>query len=182
MKTKEEIESKKLYDADRYQRLKASDPQAVRVRNSDYYNAHKVRMLALNRAWAAANKEKLRKYNAEYHSANKDRAKALNAANPEKVRERCRTRRARKKNESIGNQKVMSEWDREWRRKRFSVCYWCCNRVPTKLCHTDHIIALSKGGSHSIENLVVSCAKCNLRKQAAPISEWNQQIKEPVLF
>jgi len=52
------------------------------------------------------------------------------------------------------------------------VCYWCNISLKGKKVHIDHYIPLSKGGEHTISNLVVSCAKCNLTKSA----------KDPIVF
>jgi 5-methylcytosine-specific restriction endonuclease McrA len=41
-------------------------------------------------------------------------------------------------------------------------CFWCHEKLD-KL-HVDHIIPLTKGGRHSIGNIVISCPKCNLIK------------------
>jgi 5-methylcytosine-specific restriction endonuclease McrA len=46
-------------------------------------------------------------------------------------------------------------------------CIYC--RMPldfskTRNVHLDHVIPLSKGGTHSITNVVWSCATCNLKK------------------
>lgn len=52
------------------------------------------------------------------------------------------------------------------------VCYWCGISFRNTKVHIDHYIPLSKGGEHTISNLVVSCQKCNCSKQA----------KDPVKF
>lgn len=36
----------------------------------------------------------------------------------------------------------------------------------------DHVIPISRGGSHSIGNLVPSCRKCNRNKHVKFVSEW----------
>lgn len=43
-------------------------------------------------------------------------------------------------------------------------CYWCNNKIIDNKYHLDHYIPLSKGGKHTISNLVVSCPNCNLKK------------------
>ena len=52
------------------------------------------------------------------------------------------------------------------------VCYWCGLSLKNKKVHIDHYIPLSKGGEHTLTNLVVSCQKCNLNKNA----------KDPIIF
>ena len=40
-------------------------------------------------------------------------------------------------------------------------CYWCKQLVPHRCGTVDHIEPRSAGGSDSIDNLVMSCSKCN---------------------
>ena len=46
------------------------------------------------------------------------------------------------------------------------VCYWCGINLKGKATHIDHYIPISKGGEHTLSNLVASCDKCNLIKHA----------------
>jgi 5-methylcytosine-specific restriction endonuclease McrA len=71
---------------------------------------------------------------------------------------------------------------RSWRTPRLVRCYWCGKKSRGNACHGDHIIALSDGGAHSLENLCISCSTCNMKKHDKPLSIWNQQIVEPVLL
>ncbi len=45
-------------------------------------------------------------------------------------------------------------------------CYWC-NMKFTKgiVKHIDHYVSIKNGGQHVLQNLVVSCAHCNLSKR-----------------
>jgi 5-methylcytosine-specific restriction endonuclease McrA len=45
----------------------------------------------------------------------------------------------------------------------------------------DHVKAFSAGGECAEENLVTACAKCNGRKSAAPLENWDQRvIRKPI--
>lgn len=44
-------------------------------------------------------------------------------------------------------------------------CHWCHKKI-TGATHADHVIALSKGGTNYISNIVPACAKCNVNKNA----------------
>lgn len=57
-------------------------------------------------------------------------------------------------------------------------CFYCNivmtkagNKFPTSL-QWDHVIPRSRGGSHSIGNIVASCRKCNHDKAAMLVMEW----------
>ena len=43
-------------------------------------------------------------------------------------------------------------------------CYWCSKKLPNG-GHADHIVPLSKGGSHTCDNIVPSCSTCNETKK-----------------
>lgn len=45
-------------------------------------------------------------------------------------------------------------------------CRWCRKAVKRGGRHFDHVIPVSKGGPHLMENIVLSCAACNLSKSA----------------
>lgn len=46
------------------------------------------------------------------------------------------------------------------------VCHLCGQLAPAKSWHLDHIIPLAAGGPHSMDNVAVSHATCNIRKGA----------------
>lgn len=45
-------------------------------------------------------------------------------------------------------------------------CFWCGD-VGLTDWHLDHFIPMSKGGPHCIDNLVIACPDCNLKKSDA---------------
>jgi 5-methylcytosine-specific restriction endonuclease McrA len=42
----------------------------------------------------------------------------------------------------------------------------------------DHVNACSTGGGHTADNLATACNKCNGRKSAASVVEWNERPKK----
>lgn len=48
-------------------------------------------------------------------------------------------------------------------------CAYCSKR--TKLTQ-DHLIPISKGGNHTVDNVVPACASCNTKKGSKCLSEW----------
>lgn len=43
-------------------------------------------------------------------------------------------------------------------------CWWCSRKLTRS--HIDHRIPLSRGGEHTIANIVMSCSQCNVRKNS----------------
>jgi len=43
-------------------------------------------------------------------------------------------------------------------------CYLCGKLIPKGHRHVDHIVPLSKGGTHRLSNLAVACNVCNMSK------------------
>lgn len=54
------------------------------------------------------------------------------------------------------------------------VCPYCDKPMRSPQKSLDHVVALSKGGMHSITNVVVCCKTCNTRKAAQAIHVWQQ--------
>ena len=52
------------------------------------------------------------------------------------------------------------------------LCYWCGNSTKYKVWHADHYVPIALGGPNCIENIVISCQKCNNKKGA----------KDPLVF
>ena len=50
-------------------------------------------------------------------------------------------------------------------------CHLCRKKCRPSEIHLDHVIPLSKGGTHTLENLRVACAKCNMAKGARACNE-----------
>jgi 5-methylcytosine-specific restriction endonuclease McrA len=59
--------------------------------------------------------------------------------------------------------------DKELRKIYASPCFMCGAKENQSL---DHVIPLSRGGSHSIGNVITLCLNCNCSKNAKTISEW----------
>ena len=56
---------------------------------------------------------------------------------------------------------------------------WCNNTISPFEYHCAHIIAESKNGPTSLDNLVPTCSKCNLSMgNKYTVTEWNNLLKK----
>ena len=59
--------------------------------------------------------------------------------------------------------------DKELRKIYNSPCFMCGCKENQSL---DHIVPISRGGSHSVGNIMTLCLQCNMSKHARTITEW----------
>jgi 5-methylcytosine-specific restriction endonuclease McrA len=164
----------------------SANREKLREKSQAYRLAWPEKWKATKERSKSKNPETLIKWSVSYYIKNQEkiqaRLKAFRSQYPEKVRHASNLRRARKRNGGTLNDPVIQVWDKAWREKNRVRCYWCNGLFGPSRCHADHIVALSKGGTHRIDNLCISCAPCNSRKHNKDVSLWNKQLISPVLF
>ncbi len=159
------------YRAYRYERRQANiERERIKEREWAKRGDHE-KKLESTRRWRDANKEHRRRYDAEYLRRY-----------PEKNRMAAHKRRARILGATVGDPKHIEAWERRWKNKVRVRCYWCQKSVNPRTAVQDHIQAISKGGTHSIENLCISCFGCNARKYNFTTEVWNKRVQQPVLL
>lgn len=179
--------------------------QAWKKRNPDnareLYVRDRERILSVNRVWRQANAKKKQAANRAWYKANPERGRAMyrrwrlanpeqmracrnswDARNPERRLEISNKRRAIKEAATLGDISLITKWRQSWRAKSQAMCFWCRESFPSKQGHADHIIPLTKGGAHSVENLCISCPACNFSKSAQDVAAWNNKLSEPILL
>lgn len=113
------------------------------------------------------NSDKIRRKSKEYRKNNKNKVdanrKSWKLRNPDKVK--LIDQKKRCKRESVMTEKISVE---EWQNKKaeFDHCCAYCGIKETYLnkLTIDHFIAISKGGPHTLFNLVPACRSCNAKK------------------
>ena len=154
--------------------------QANRAKIADYNKAHAEKRHAYNKAWREANPEKDRAYKKAWYQANKERVtriqKVWYKANPEKVRRVWQKRWALKHTTQAEpiSEKVIYLRD-GW------ICQICKKRVdkrfkwPHPMSRTlDHITPLSKGGTHTYNNIQLAHLGCNSSKRSTVLPQGEQ--------
>jgi 5-methylcytosine-specific restriction endonuclease McrA len=161
---------KRVQSRERY----ANHPEVKRARSIAWSKAHPDKAVERHRKWAENNQAHLKTWQKEYREKNRDH---INKVKAERDRERYHNdpeyhakrlhqghvRRARTVH-SASNPTAIRDFIKSVKSKPTAICYYCQERVCTKDVHFDHIIPLSKGGPHSVENLCVSCSYCNYSK------------------
>lgn len=104
--------------------------------------------------WRDQNRDKLREANRRWREANPD------------VRRMSSQRRQARKRGAI----TFDVTAKDLRRLRSGRCIACGETAGT----IDHLIPLSRGGSHGVGNLAAMCGSCNSRKSARTIAEWRK--------
>jgi 5-methylcytosine-specific restriction endonuclease McrA len=159
---------------------RAENPEKVKASQEKYKTTHREDILARRRAICAANPEKQRARNRKYYVEHPEEMRARTRQHridhPEKVKAsytawvkknpgqsaiRTQKRRARKANAPI-NDFTHAQWV-AMQEAYDHRCVYCGKRRKGKLTQ-DHITPLSKGGSHTLSNIVPACSPCNSSK------------------
>lgn len=185
--TDEQISKRKEYNKQFRGLWKKNDPLGFLEYNRKAQQAWRDRQLLLRQSdpkvarklWAKKNPELAP---AERKKRNCERVLRYYKLHPEVGRRNAHLRRARKASARIGDSAPIAKWEKAWRSRKRVTCFWCLEQFKPEKCHSDHIIPLSKGGSHAIENLCISCQSCNSHKSAKLLGAWNAVLAEPVLL
>ncbi len=134
-----------------------------------YYWQNPEKFRKKSRDWAANYKDQIAVSNARYKRANaarlKEQSKVWRQNNVDKVIAQNHARRVR-----LRENGVYSVSKKDINRMLNQPCFYC----GASSQHLDHVVPVSRGGTHSIGNLVQSCASCNLSKSDKFITEWRR--------
>ena len=130
---------------------------------------------AKRKAYADSRKEEKREYDRRYRERTREQQKKWSrewaANNKDKVRAIRRTYKVKRRaveSEGIGTTELAA-----WAESAEKSCYWCGIQCDESY-HIDHYEPLSRGGEHRVENLVISCPTCNMRKSCRDPYEFAQ--------
>jgi len=173
MQTKEQ---KAAYDKIRY----AENREKYLAQAKAWQAANPEKLAAKRKAYAAANRKKLAAKTKAYRQANPEKfaacIKAWQAAHPNKCLALCHKHRAKKFGVKIGDTAAILIWLEGWKTEAPVACHYCKAISPGTEMTIDHVIALSAGGDHDLNNLVVCCPSCNSFKGDKLPEVWLAQI------
>lgn len=138
-----------------------------------HYATHKQHYLDKGRRWAKGNRPKRLIIEKRYRAKNPDKTKAVwqkRIANG-KLAESMHRRRARIINTASANcAKIVSLL------RHMPLCQYCFGLLDSPTI--DHVIPLTRGGTHTKGNLVAACQPCNSSKGTKFLSEWSGRVLE----
>lgn len=158
-----------------------------RIKNKE----NRIENRKLNKQYRDNNIEKIRNKSKSYYIKNKEiilkKTKKYYEKNIEKMKEKSRIYFSSEKGKAVLKN---NEYKRRAKKKQGNVtsdylvklklnakkCYWCNCNLKNKTTHIDHYVPLSNGGTHTTDNLVVSCSKCNLSKNAKDPLEFANSL------
>lgn len=186
--------AKKHYINNREKRIKQNKQWALdnieklTQYKKDYYQENKEYLTNKNRTYFNKNKDQLLIQQKEYYNKNKknilEKSKEYRIKNKDKIRKRMidysktvSHKISKRTSNHLRNTKIRATNDKtinklsliELMNRQNNKCYYCNTDLDiTKKfsVHLDHFIPINKGGTHSINNVVWSCKKCNLSKHS----------------
>lgn len=185
--------------------------ERINAASREWKKRNKAHVASKLAEWTEKNKEHRTAYLKAYHDKNKEQQReydqqryrkpdnvAKREANKENRAEYMRdfskknrhiwreadsSRKASKRNSSSRQDRVaILAWYREVNARPSNSCFWCKARIKNGKHHFDHITPLAKQGTHTLDNLCVSCAPCNMSKHDKTLPKWNSELVEPVLL
>ena len=166
---------------ERNRQYRQDNREVCSQRSREYREQNLEKVKVVNKRWREANREtllpKLREASKAHYQRNRARYRHRNAihylGNKEQYDLKAQKRRALKLSATVENftardiRKLVAKFDNQ--------CAYCgvkLSKEGDNKLHLDHINPLSKGGKHSINNLVPSCQRCNLSKSNHALSDW----------
>jgi len=146
--------------------------EKIKLKTKQYRLDHKDEIKYSEKKYKEANKEKVAEQKRNYELNNKDKIKEVRSKyRKTKIgrliqKNKNHTRRAFTKKGDVTTSQLAEL------QQNAKLCYWCKTSLKNIGTHIDHYIPISKGGKHTISNLVISCKSCNLKKGAKLPSEF----------
>jgi 5-methylcytosine-specific restriction endonuclease McrA len=143
-----------------------------------YETTHREETAIRCHAWYVINRVECLAKSARFRITHPEEKRADDAASYQKRTFQRRLSAAKHRalkydNTSINELLTEVQW-RELLTKYNGHCAYCGKEAKLTL---DHVIPLSKGGKHSIDNVVPACKHCNSSKQARTTEQWLRSLR-----
>lgn len=157
------------------QRKAYRDANKARKSEADreYRENNREKVICRIREWKKANPDKVKASRDRNLDTSRARARRQYAQNKEAYFARNRQRRARKKT-APGSHTAAEVW--QLAEDQDHLCAYCESPLMGSF-HVDHMVPLSRGGSDDVMNLAITCATCNLSKNARTAEEFIDAVR-----
>jgi len=149
---------------ERNRRYREKNKETIALKQKKYqrerYLQKTKEILERNRKYRLNNLGKTKEYSKNYRKTDKGKAIQRNAHS---------LRRTRREEGDVTTNEMIEL-------QKTKICYWCNCKIKENDLNIDHYIPISKGGKHTISNLVASCSKCNLDKRAKDPQEYANSL------
>lgn len=169
------ISNKDNINAKRKQ-LRIINKYVISERRKKYLIKNREKILKLQKTYYFKNRESLLMQKKEYYELNIDKIQKYGKKYRQTIGFKISTKNSnhiRRSQKKIGDVKTLQLIELQQNAK---VCYWCKCSLKSVKVHIDHYTPLSKGGLHTLSNLVVSCQSCNNKKHAKDPLEFANSI------
>lgn len=139
-------------------RYRKTHQEKLAERYATYYKTHHEEVLERQARYCKTHPEKVAESQATYHRTHLEARRAI-----------AEKRRAKYSNTPIDELLTSAEW-LAILAQADGHCAYCDKEAKLTL---DHVIPLSKGGTHSKDNVVPACLHCNSSKGNRTLEEWN---------
>jgi 5-methylcytosine-specific restriction endonuclease McrA len=160
-----------------YQRKRwQNDPDKVTASNKKSYAKYQVKRRANRRLYYKIHRQQSIEYSKNYDLMHPEARKRYEAAHPKRQRDyrianpamyhaQKKRRLATERGAPIRDL-TAQQWQNIQTAQRH--CCWYCGRRCKGHLTQDHITPLSKGGSHTLHNVIGACQSCNSKKRSGP--------------
>lgn len=134
-----------------------ANKERLSIKNIQYKRAHKKEGAAQNRAWRLRNKAHRDAYMKAWWAKNRHRKKAYDI--------KRRVKRRLRESQSYVGDGVVNALISSWKSQSLFRCYYCGFEYSRLELHVEHVMPISRGGTHTVGNVAKSCSHCNQSKK-----------------
>jgi len=152
--------------------------EAARLRSAIYASKNRERERARAEKWRRDNPDREKATRARYYRANtskvKEATKHFRKNNPDLYRHYANEYKALKRTKGT---RLPKGYRNDLLRNQSGLCRACKTDLATSGFEVDHIVAIARGGEHSIENVQLLCVTCNRRKATSDFEVFLKRLE-----
>jgi len=148
-----------------------NNKEHIRKYKAEYYQANKEKLSNEHKTYYQEHKEDIKRQHHDYYESHKPAhkltKKRYHENNPSRSAEDRHRRRVRERHGICTP--ITTEIRQFILQKQGNKCSYCRRRfTKDNRVTVDHITPISRGGSHTLDNIVYACMSCNSKKHAGP--------------